>query len=81
MKKTDKVQYLRKHSGNIASVSPDRGGDDEVEEANGNEDQQKQGEVTPPRDPIDEADPSKKRNVSPTKPTSWKKSRATLTKM
>jgi hypothetical protein len=47
-----------------------RGGDDEVEETNGREDQQKQGEVTPPKDPVDEADPLKKRKVSPMKPTS-----------
>ena len=65
----------------IASVSPGRGGDDEVEETNGKEEQQKQGEITLPRDPADEADPLKKRKVSPIKPTSQKKSRATLTKM
>jgi hypothetical protein len=60
-----------------------RGGDDEVdkEETNGKEDQQKQGEVTHPRDPIDEADPSKQRKVSPKKPTSRKKSKATKTKV
>jgi hypothetical protein len=58
-------------------------GDDEVdrEETNGKEDHQKQGEVPPPRDPVDEADPSKKRKVSPTKPTSRKKSRARKTTM
>jgi hypothetical protein len=44
------------------SVSPDRGGDDKVEEINGKEVEQKQGEVTPPRD---ETDPLKKRKVSP----------------
>ena len=32
-------------------------------------------------DPIDEAYPSKKRKVSPKKPTLWKKSKATKTKM
>jgi hypothetical protein len=40
--------------------------------------EQKKGEVTPPRD---EADPLKKRKVSPLKPSSQKKSRATVTKM
>jgi hypothetical protein len=39
-------------------VSPDRGGDDELEV------EQKSGEVTPPRD---EVDPLKKRKVSPPK--------------
>jgi hypothetical protein len=80
-KKTEEVQNLSSASEGTASVSPGRGGDDEVEETNGKEDQQKQGEVTLPRDPADEADPLKKRKVSPTKPTSRKKSRATLTKM
>ena len=61
-----------------ASVSPDRGGDDEVEEIKGKESKQKQGEVTFPRD---EANHLKKRKVSPLKPSSRKKSRATLTKM
>jgi hypothetical protein len=77
-KKTEEVQDLRSASENIASVSPNRGGDVEVEEINGKEDEQKQGKVTPPRD---EADPLKKRKVSPKKPSSQKKSRATLTKM
>ena len=35
----------------------------------------------PPREPADEADPLKKRKVSPMKATSQKKSRAKLTKM
>jgi hypothetical protein len=76
--KIEEVQDLRSASEKIASVSPDRGGDDEVEEINGKEDEQKQGEVTPPRD---EVDPLKKKKVSPPKPSSRKKSRATLTKM
>jgi hypothetical protein len=77
-KKTEEVQDLSSASEKTASVSPGRGGDDEVEEINGKEDEQKQGEVTPPRD---EVDPLKKRKVSPPKPSSRKKSRATLTKM
>jgi hypothetical protein len=55
-KKTEEVQNLSSTSGKTASVSPNRGGDDEVEA------KQKQGEVTPPRD---EVDPLKKRKVSP----------------
>jgi hypothetical protein len=82
-KKTEEVQNLSSASEETASESPGRGGDDEVdkEETNGKDDQQKQGEVTPPRDPVDEADPSKKRKVSPMKPTSRKKSKATKTKL
>jgi hypothetical protein len=69
-KKTEEVQNLSSTSEGTASVSPGRRGDDEVEETKGKEDQQKKGEVTPPRDPTDEADPLKKRKVSPMKPTS-----------
>jgi hypothetical protein len=53
-------------------VSHDRGGDDEVEV------EKNLGEVTFPRD---EVDPLKKRKVSPPKPSSWNKSKATMTKM
>jgi hypothetical protein len=49
-----------------------------VEEINGKGSEQKKGEVTPPRD---EVDPLKKRKVSSPKPSSQKKSRATLMKM
>jgi hypothetical protein len=66
-RRTEEVQDLSSPSGKTASVSPDRGGDDEVEEINGKGDEQKQGEVTPPRD---EVDPLKKRKVSPKKPSS-----------
>jgi hypothetical protein len=75
-KKTKEFQDLRSTSGKTASVSPDQGGDDE--EINGTGAKQKQGQVTLPRD---ETDPLKKRKVSPLKPASWKKSRATLTNM
>jgi hypothetical protein len=78
MKKTEEVQDLSSASGKTASVSPDRGGDDEVEELNGKGAEQKPGEVTPPRD---EVDPLKKRKVSPLKPSSQKKLKATVTKM
>jgi hypothetical protein len=76
MKKTKEVQDLSNASGKNASISPDRGG--EEEEINGTGSEQKQGKVTPPRD---ETDPLKKRKVSPLKPSSRKKSRATVTKM
>jgi hypothetical protein len=69
-KKIEEVQNLSSAMEGTASVSPGRGGDDEVEETKRKEDQEKQGEVTPPRDPADEADPLKKRKVSPMKPTS-----------
>jgi hypothetical protein len=77
-KKTEEVQDLSSASINTSSISLDRGGDDEVEEKNGKEAEQKQGEVTPPRD---ETNPLKKRKVYPPKPSSWKKSKATVTKM
>jgi hypothetical protein len=76
MKKTEEVQDLNSALGNTTSVSPDRGG--EEEKINGMGAEQKQGEVTPLRD---ETDPLKKRRVSPLKPSSWKKLRATVTKM
>jgi hypothetical protein len=66
-KKTEEVQDLSNTSEKTTSISPDRGGDDKVEDINGKEYEQKQGEVTPPRD---EADPLKKRKVSPPKPSS-----------
>ena len=47
----------------------------EKEEKEGEEDKKKKGEVTPPRNPFDEVETSKKRKVSPTKPKSWKKSK------
>jgi hypothetical protein len=53
-------------------VSPNRGGDDEEEV------EQKPGKVTPPRD---EVDPLNKRKFSSKKPSSRKKSKATMTKM
>jgi hypothetical protein len=65
-KKTKESPDLSNASENIASVSLGRGGDDEVEEINGKEDEKKQGEVTPPRY---EVDPLKKRKVSPMKPS------------
>jgi hypothetical protein len=40
------------------------------------EDKQEKVKVTPPKDPLIEAETSKKRKVSLKKPSSWKKSRA-----
>jgi hypothetical protein len=40
------------------------------------EDKKEQGEVTPPKDPLMDTETSKKRKVSPKKPSTWKKSRA-----
>jgi hypothetical protein len=78
MKKTEEVQELSSASGKTASVSPNRGDDDEVEELTDKGAKQKPSEVTPPRD---EVDPLKKRKVSPRKPSSQKKSKATMTKV
>jgi hypothetical protein len=66
-KNTEEVKNLSITSDETALVSPGQGSDDEVdrEEKHGQEYQQKKGEVTPPRDPVDEADPLNKRKVSP----------------
>jgi hypothetical protein len=74
-KNTEEVHDLDSSSVKTASISPEQGGDDE--EIDGAEVKSKKGEVTPPRD---EEDPSKKRKVSPLKPFSRKKSKATKTK-
>jgi hypothetical protein len=51
--------------------SPEGGGGDEVdkEEDEGEEDKQKQGEATSPKDPLIETETSKKRKGPPTKPS------------
>jgi hypothetical protein len=77
-KKTREIQELSSASENTSSMSHGQGGDDKVEEINGKEYEQKQGEVTPPRY---EVDPLKKRKFSPLKPSSQKKSKSILTKM
>jgi hypothetical protein len=59
-----------------ASISTEQGG--YGRDIDGVEVEQKKGEVTPP---IDEEDPSKKRKVSLSKPSSRKKVKATMTKM
>jgi hypothetical protein len=72
------VQEINNASEETASESPGGGGDDEVDqkEDEGEEDKKEQGEVTPPKDPLTEAETSKKRKVSPKKPSARKKSRA-----
>jgi hypothetical protein len=70
IKKTEEVDDLDSASIKTTSISAEQGGD-------GTEIEQKKGEVTPPRD---EEDPSKKRKVSPLKPSSRKKMKATRTK-
>jgi hypothetical protein len=69
-KKTEEVQDLDSASVKTASISPEQGGDGE--ELNDKEVEQQQG---------DEVDPLKKRKGSPLKPSSQKKSKATMTKM
>jgi hypothetical protein len=75
-KNTEEVQQLSNASEENDSESHGGEGDDEVdkEEKNGKEYQQNQGKVTPPQNPPDDAESSHKRKVSPTKPTSQKKS-------
>jgi hypothetical protein len=75
-KKNEEAQDVSSTSVKTASISPAQGGDGG--EIDGTEVEQKKGEVTPPRD---EEDPSKKRKVSPPKPSSRKKSKASMTKM
>jgi heme-binding NEAT domain protein len=75
IKKTKEVHDLDNASVKTASISAEEGGDGG--ELDGTEVEQKKGEVTPPRD---EEDPSKKRKVSPPKPSSRKKMKATRTK-
>jgi hypothetical protein len=69
-KKTEEVQELDNASMRNASISPEQGGDGE--ELNEKEVEQNQG---------DKVDPLKKRKGSPLKPSSRKKSKATMTKM
>jgi hypothetical protein len=76
IKKTEEVHDLDNASLKTSSISTEQGGDGG--EINGVEVQQNKCEVTTPRY---EEDPSKKRKVSPSKHSSWKKSRASMTKM
>jgi hypothetical protein len=73
-KKDVEVQDIHNTSMKTASLSPVKGGDDE--ELGGTKVEQNKGEVTLPRD---EEDPSKKRKITPPKPSSRKKAKATRT--
>jgi hypothetical protein len=75
IKKTKEGQDINNTSAKTTSISPEQGGDGE--ELDGAEVEHKKGEVTSPRD---EEDLSKKRKVSPPKPSSRKKVKATRTK-
>jgi hypothetical protein len=70
-KKKEEVQEMNNASKETTPDSPGGGGDDEVdqEENEGEENKQEHGEVTPPKDPIIEVETSKKRKVSPKKPS------------
>jgi hypothetical protein len=80
-KKKQDVQEVHNTSEETASESPSGGGDDEVNKEEKEQEEDKQGEVTPPQNLPDDTDPSKKRKVSPMKPSSWKKSKSNKPKM
>jgi len=73
-KKGVEVQDIHSTSTKTASLSPAKGGDDE--ELGGTKVEQSKGKVTHPRD---EEDPSKKRKITPPKPSSKNKTKATHT--
>jgi hypothetical protein len=75
-KKDGEIQDVHSTSTKTTSISPVQGGDGE--ELEGTEVEKNKGEVTLPRE---EEDPSKKRKVSPLKPSSRKKPRTPITKM
>jgi hypothetical protein len=73
MKKKEEVQEINSASEETTPKSP--GGGDEVnQEAEGEEDKQEKGEVTPPKDPLTNVKTSKKRNIFLKKPSAWKNS-------
>jgi hypothetical protein len=76
-KKKEEVQEINNTLEETASDSHGGGGGDEInQDEEGDEDKQEKGEVTPPKEPLIEAETSKKRNVSPNKPLARKNSRA-----
>jgi hypothetical protein len=82
-KKKEEVQDIESDEKDNASEetapdSPAGGGGDEVNQEEGGEegDKKEKGEVTPPKDPLTEVETSKKRKVSPQKPSARKKTRA-----
>jgi hypothetical protein len=74
MKKDDEVHDVHSTSVKTTSISPEQG--DDGGELGGTEVEKNKGEVTLPRE---EEDPSKKRKVTPPKPSSEKKAKATRT--
>jgi hypothetical protein len=80
-KKKKYVQEVHNTSEEATYESPSGGGDDEVNKEEKEQEEDKQGEVTLPQNLPDDTDPSKKRKVSPTKPSSWKKSKSNRPKM
>jgi hypothetical protein len=65
-KKKEEVQDIGIASEETAADSPRGGGGEEVnQEEEGEQDKQEKGEVTLPKDPLTEAETSKKRKVSP----------------
>jgi hypothetical protein len=73
-KKYDKVHDVHSTLAKTTSISHEK--QDDGGELGGTEVKKNKGEVTPPRE---EEDPSKKMKVTPPKPSSWKKSKATKT--
>jgi hypothetical protein len=73
-KKDDKVEYFPSTSMKTTSISPAQGGDGD--ELGSTKVEKNRGEVTPTRE---EEDPSMKRNMTPPKPSSRKKSKVTQT--
>jgi hypothetical protein len=71
-KKNDEVHDVHSTSVETSSTSPMQGDDDG--ELGGTKVEQNKGEVTPPKD---KEDPTKKRKVTPPKPSSQKKAKAT----
>jgi hypothetical protein len=73
-KKDDEVEDVPSMSTKTTSISPAQGGDGD--ELGGTEVEKNRSKVTPPRE---EEDPSMKRKITPPKPSSQKKSKATRT--
>jgi hypothetical protein len=69
-KKKQDVQEVHISSEETASESPSGGGDDEVNKEEKEQEEYKKGKVTPPQNLPDDTNPSKKRKVSPMKPSS-----------
>jgi hypothetical protein len=82
-KNKEDVYEIHNTSEETASYLPRGGGYNEVdkEEKEGEEDKPKKGKVTPPRNPLEEAETTKKRKVSPMKPTSQKNSKVSKSKL